>query len=71
VRVRNALNPPRIYTLADLDLDCLALIISMVEDVHQGGHGQFSQAHKKNKVRPWQAGHLQVNEIDEALARAR
>ena len=32
VRARNALNPPRIYTLADLDLDCLALILSLVQD---------------------------------------
>jgi len=28
------LNPPRIYTLADLDLDCLALVLSLVQDKH-------------------------------------
>ena len=31
VRARNALNPPRIYTLADLDLDCLALVLSLIK----------------------------------------
>jgi len=34
VRARNAPSPPRIYTLADLDLDCLALVLSLVQDEH-------------------------------------
>ena len=34
VRARNAHIRSRIYTLVDLDLDCLELVLSLVQDGH-------------------------------------